>query len=142
MLNFLLDMMLLFLTQALARENIRKKRIIFGAMVASLIVPLSFYFPESFLTSTAGKLMYSILIIYCSFGYKSFHRMVKLLFLFYFISFSIGGGLIAIHFLFQQPVSITANGILNVYHGISDLISLFFVVIGFCLLLLFIMRRI
>src|SRR5690625_5404281 len=107
MLNFLLDMMLLFLTQALARENIRKKRIIFGAMVASLIVPLSFYFPESFLTSTAGKLMYSILIIYCSFGYKSFHRMVKLLFLFYFISFSIGGGLIAIHFLFQQPVSIT-----------------------------------
>ena len=141
MLNFLLDMMLLFLTQALARENIRKKRIIFGAMVASLIVPLSFYFPESFLTSTAGKLMYSILIIYCSFGYKSFHRMVKLLFLFYFISFSIGGGLIAIHFLFQQPVSITANGILTVNHGYGDPISWLFVMIGFPLVWGFTKRR-
>ena len=37
----------------------------------------------------------------------------------------------AIHFLFQQPVSITANGILTVNHGFGDPISWLFVVIGF-----------
>jgi stage II sporulation protein GA (sporulation sigma-E factor processing peptidase) len=141
MLNFLLDMMLLFLTQALARESIRKKRIVFGAVVASLIVPVSFYFPDSFFASAMGKFMYSMLIIYCSFGYNSFHRMVKLLFLFYFVSFSIGGGLIAIHFLFQQPVSITANGILTVNQGYGDPISWLFVIIGFPFVWWFTKRR-
>ncbi len=141
MLNFLLDMMLLLLTQALARESIRKRRIAFGSVIASLIVPISFYFPDSFFTGAAGKIMYSILIIFCSFGYKSFYRMMKLLFLFYFVSFSIGGGLIAVHFLFQQPVSITANGILTVNHGFGDPISWLFVMIGFPFVLLFTKRR-
>src|SRR5690625_3595598 len=131
MLNFLLDMLLLFLTQALARVSIRKRRIFFGGFIASLIVPISFYFPDSFITSAAGKVMYSILIIFCSFGYRSFYRLMKLLLLFYFVSFSIGGGLIAVHFLFQQPVSMTANGILTVNHGYGDPISWLFVMIGF-----------
>jgi stage II sporulation protein GA (sporulation sigma-E factor processing peptidase) len=141
MLNVLLDMMLLLLTQALARESIRKRRIIFGAIVASLIVPVSFYFPDSFLNSGPGKIMYSILIILCTFGYRSFYRMLKLWLLFYFVSFSIGGGLIAVHFLFQQPVSITANGILTVNHGYGDPISWLFVTIGFPFVWLFTKRR-
>ncbi|GAB3793587.1 sigma-E processing peptidase SpoIIGA [Virgibacillus kimchii] len=141
MLNLLLDMMLLFLTQALGRESTRKRRIIFGGVVASLIVPVSFYFPDSFITSAVGKILYSILIITCTFGYGSLSRILKLWLLFYFVSFSIGGGLIALHFLFQQPVSITANGILTVNHGFGDPISWLFVFIGFPFAWLFTKRR-
>lgn len=141
MLNFLLDMMLLLLTLALARESIKKRRIVFGAFIASLIVPLSFYFPDSVITTAAGKILYSLFIIFCAFGYGSFYRLIKLLLLFYFVSFSIGGGLIAVHFLLQQPVSLTANGILTVNHGYGDPISWLFVMIGFPFVWLFTKQR-
>lgn len=130
-LNFLLDSMLLLLTQALLRENAKKIRIIFGAFVASLIVPISIYMPDSFITSASGKFIYSIIIILCTFGFISMYRFLKLFITFYFITFAIGGGLLAIHFLFQQPVALSANGILTVNNGYGDPISWIFVLIGF-----------
>ncbi|HLR62202.1 MAG TPA: sigma-E processing peptidase SpoIIGA [Lentibacillus sp.] len=131
LLNFCLDMMLLMLTQALAKDSTRRLRIVFGAFVASLLVPLSIYYPDSFFTSLIGKLMYSIIIILCSFRIYSIYQMVKLLLLFYFTTFSIGGGLIAIHFLFQNPVGVSSSGVLTFSGGYGDPISWLFVVIGF-----------
>ncbi|SFB19065.1 stage II sporulation protein GA (sporulation sigma-E factor processing peptidase) [Lentibacillus halodurans] len=134
LLNFFLDLMLLMLTQALAKDSTRKRRIMFGAFIASLLVPLSIYYPDSFFTSLIGKLMYSILIILCSFRIYSIYQMIKLLLLFYFTTFAIGGGLIAIHFLFQNPVGLSANGVLTFNSGYGDPISWLFVVIGFPLI--------
>src|SRR5699024_12775420 len=62
-LNYFLDLMLLMLTGAMVKERVTKRRLLFGAFVASLIVPLSLYFPNSFLTSIVGKLLYSLLIV-------------------------------------------------------------------------------
>src|SRR5699024_9259310 len=59
------------------------------------------------------------------------YQMVKLLLLFYFTTFSIGGGLIAIHFLFQNPVGVSSSGVLTFSGGYGDPISWLFVVIGF-----------
>ncbi|RYG74085.1 sigma-E processing peptidase SpoIIGA [Lentibacillus lipolyticus] len=141
MLNFLLDMMLLMLTQALAKDSTGKLRITFGAFIASLLVPLSIYYPDSFFTSMIGKLIYSVVIILCSFQFYSVYRMVKLFFLFYFVTFSIGGGLIAIHFLFQNPVGLSANGILTFNSGYGDPVSWLFIAIGFPLVWLFTKNR-
>ncbi|SFD82412.1 sporulation factor SpoIIGA. Unknown type peptidase. MEROPS family U04 [Lentibacillus persicus] len=131
LLNFFLDLMLLMLTQTLAKDSTRKLRIVVGAFIASLAVPLTIYYPDSFIASLIGKLMFSIIIIVCSFHIRSLYQMIKLLLLFYFVTFTIGGGLIAIHFLFQSPFSITANGILTVSSGYGDPVSWLFVVIGF-----------
>ncbi|MBP1968189.1 stage II sporulation protein GA (sporulation sigma-E factor processing peptidase) [Virgibacillus natechei] len=136
-LNFFLDMMLLLLTQALARDSTRKIRIIFGAFIASLLVPLSIYFPDSFFNSVIGKFIYSVIIIWSAFGYVSIYRMMKLLLLFYFTSFAIGGGLIAIHFLVQNPIGMSTNGFLTFNGGYGDPISWIFVVIGFPLMWIF-----
>lgn len=130
-LNFFLDMMLLMLTQALARDSTRKIRIIIGAFIASLLVPINIYFPDSFFSSVAGKFLYSVIIILCAFGFFSIYRMMKLLLLFYFTTFAIGGGLIAIHFLLQSPIGVSTNGILTFNSGYGDPISWIFVVIGF-----------
>ncbi|MEC5422779.1 sigma-E processing peptidase SpoIIGA [Virgibacillus sp. C22-A2] len=140
-LNILLDMMLLLLTKALARDSTRKIRILFGAFIASLLVPISLYFPDSFFTSVAGKFLYSILIIVSAFGFITIYRMMKLLLIFYFTTFAIGGGLIAIHFLFQNPVGITTNGLLTFTSGYGDPISWLFIVIGFPLVWLFTKSR-
>src|SRR5699024_96215 len=53
------------------------------------------------------------------------------LLLFYFITFSIGGGLIAAHFLLQNPVGISSNGILTMEKGYGDPISWIFIIVGF-----------
>ncbi|WP_233879129.1 sigma-E processing peptidase SpoIIGA [Virgibacillus halodenitrificans] len=140
-LNFFLDMMLLMLTQLLARHSTRKIRIFFGAFVASLLVPISLYFPDSFIISVPGKLIYSFLIIICTFGIGSLNRLAKLVSLFYFITFTIGGGLLGIHFLFKNPIGVSANGILTFNSGYGDPISWLFVVIGFPVIWLFTKRR-
>lgn len=131
LLNFLLDMMLLMLTQTLAKERSGKIRILFGAVIASLVVPLSLYYPDSILTTAAGKFLYSIVIILCSFRFYSIQRFGKLLLLFYFTTFSIGGGLIALHFLLQNPVGFSETGVLTMEKGYGDPVSWMFIVIGF-----------
>ncbi|TFJ94566.1 sigma-E processing peptidase SpoIIGA [Lentibacillus salicampi] len=141
LLNFLLDMMLLMLTQALAKDSTRKRRVIFGAFIASLLVPITIYYPDSFANSMPGKLIYSVIIILCSFNIYSIYRMIKLWLLFYFTTFSIGGGLIAVHFLFQNPADVSANGILTFNSGYGAPVSWLFVVIGFPLSWYFTKRR-
>ncbi|MFD1360255.1 sigma-E processing peptidase SpoIIGA [Lentibacillus salinarum] len=141
LLNLFLDMMLLMLTQALAKDSTRKLRVMFGAFIASLLVPLSIYYPESFFTSLIGKLLYSVIIIVCSFRIYAFYQLAKLLLLFYFTTFAIGGGLIAIHFLFQNPVGLSTNGVLTFSSGYGDPISWLFVAIGFPLVWYFTKNR-
>lgn len=141
LLNLLLDMMLLMLTQALAKDGTRKIRIVFGAFIASLLVPLSIYYPDTFFNTVAGKLLYSIIIIMCSFRIRSLHRMMKLLLLFYFTTFAIGGGLLAIHFLLQNPIGMSSGGILTFNSGFGDPVSWLFIVIGFPIIWLFTKAR-
>lgn len=133
--------MLLLLTDRLAKLNTKRSRLAFGAFVASLLVPLSVFYPASFFTSVFGKVLFSILIILSAFGFKNMFRMIKLLFLFYFMSFSIGGGLIAVHFLMQHPLTVSSGGFLTYNMGYGDPISWLFVVIGFPVIWMFTKRR-
>ncbi|MFD2628300.1 sigma-E processing peptidase SpoIIGA [Oceanobacillus kapialis] len=131
MLNFLLDAMLLLLTQALCREVTKKWRIVFGAFIASLLVPITVYFPDSFIVGVFGKALYSIGIIWSTFGVRNLYRTLKLLFVFYFSTFSIGGGLLAVHYVIQNPISISGSSVLTFNAGYGDPVSWVFVVIGF-----------
>lgn len=140
-LNFILDMMLLMLTQILAKDDTGRIRIMFGAFVASLLVPISLYYPHSFFTTIYGKILYSLLIILSSFRYVNMYRMVKRLLLFYFVTFTIGGGLIALHFLLQNPIEIAASGLFTFNSGYGDPISWIFVLIGFPIIWLFTKRN-
>src|SRR5699024_484918 len=112
LLNFLLDFMILLLVKALTRDNSSKIRICFGAFIASLIVPISVIYPLSFFTSVIGKLIYSIFIILGAFGFKNVFKILKLLTMFYFLTFAIGGGLLATHFFLADTVALTKSGVM------------------------------
>lgn len=140
-LNFIFDLMLLMLTQWLAKDQTRRARLVFGAFVASLIVPISLYFPNTFFSSILGKFLYSVIIIICSFRYLGVYRHLKLLGLFYFINFAIGGGLIGIHFFFQNPIILSEKGFLTFNSGYGDPVSWMFVLIGFPIVFLFTKKR-
>ncbi|MHA6251376.1 sigma-E processing peptidase SpoIIGA [Oceanobacillus sp. CAU 1775] len=141
LLNILLDYMLLALTNKLTKINIKQSRLILGALVASMMVPLTIYFPDTFVTILPFKIMFSMLIIFTTFGFKNIIRFMKLLFMFYFISFSVGGGLIAIHFILNNPVAASNTGILTYNLGFGDPISWLFVICFFPLVWFFTKQR-
>lgn len=141
LLNFLLDYMLLLLTDKLAKLHTSRYRLAFGAFVASLIVPLSIYYPNSFFTSVIGKVIFSIIIILSSFGFKTIYRLVKLVTLFYLMSFAVGGGLIALHFLIQQPITVSETGFVTYNKGFGDPLSWLFIVVCFPLVWIFTKQR-
>lgn len=141
LLNFLLDLLLLMLTKTLANEETKKKRLLFGAFIASLIVPISLYFPNAFFSTVIGKFFYSIIIILCTFRFKTIYRMVHLLLLFYFLTFAMGGGLLATHYLFNHPIILSNGKILTFQSGYGDPISWIFLMIGFPMVWLFTKTR-
>lgn len=140
-LNLFLDWLLLLCTQAIARLQVPKLRIFAGAVVASLIVPVTVYFPESLLAHPAGKLLFSMLIIWTAFGFRSVTRFVKLLLLFYFVTFAVGGSLFAIHYMLQTQAAFTSASFLTVSTGYGDHVSWLFVAIMFPIALYFTKSR-
>lgn len=129
LLNFLFDMMLLMLTGALARERIKRKRLFLGAFIAALLVPITLFYPNTFFSSVIGKLIFSLGIIVSTFRFRSAYQTLKLLVLFYFITFAIGGGLIGIHYFLNQPMMMSANGVLTFNGGFGQPVTWMFVVI-------------
>ncbi|WP_175073232.1 sigma-E processing peptidase SpoIIGA [Terribacillus sp. AE2B 122] len=140
-LNLFLDWLLLLCTQAIARLQVPKLRIFAGAVVASLIVPVTVYFPDSFLAHPVGKLLFSMLIIWTAFGFRSVTRILKMLLLFYFITFAAGGSLFAIHYMLQTQAAFTPASFLTVSTGYGDHVSWLFVAIMFPVALYFTKSR-
>ncbi|WP_138414995.1 sigma-E processing peptidase SpoIIGA [Aquibacillus sediminis] len=131
LLNFFLDWMILLLVQSITRNNAQKWRVLLGAMVASLLVPIALFAPESFVITTFGKALYSLVIVLAAFGFINFRQFVHHLLSFYFVSFALGGGLIAIHFFLGNQLSVNNGGILTFQTGYGDQLSWLFVLFGF-----------
>ncbi|MFG6118159.1 sigma-E processing peptidase SpoIIGA [Thalassobacillus sp. B23F22_16] len=131
LLNFLVDGMILIITQAVTKSYASMKRMMFAALIASFIVPLTIFFPNSWLVSPLGKFTYSILIVLAAFPYKSLRLYMRNLTTFYFVTFAIGGTMFASHFFLNMNVQMATSGIVTFSTGYGDPISWLFVIIGF-----------
>ncbi|WP_368654737.1 sigma-E processing peptidase SpoIIGA [Ornithinibacillus sp. 4-3] len=133
LLNFIFDWLILLLTKGILKDRTKNYRVVFGAFIASLIIPLQMLFSISLLMNPVGKGLYSILIILCSFQIKTLKRFFTLLLYFYFISFAIGGGLFALYYFLNESFAFLAS----VSRGYGDPVSWLFIVIGFPIVLFF-----
>lgn len=140
-LNFLFDFILLILTSLFVKRESQLRRLIFGAFIASLIVPLTIIFPNYPFSTFFGKIIYSLFIVLCAFPFKSLSSFLHTLFSFYFISFIVGGGLIGVHYLINNPISMINNSLVTFNKGYGDPISWLFVLICFPFIALFTKRR-
>ncbi|WP_443128795.1 sigma-E processing peptidase SpoIIGA [Gracilibacillus sp. D59] len=131
LLNFMLDWMILLLTQSITKHITKWYRLVIASLFGSLIVPLSFIFPTFPMDSWFLKILHSFLIIWIAFGFQNVAIYLKLLCSFYFMTFSIGGGLFAIHFLFSTENYMLTRGLA------TDQIHGLFVLIGFPIILFF-----
>lgn len=131
LLNFLFDSLLLFVTGLVLKRTFKKRMLFAGGLIGSLVVFLPFIPFDSFMTSPVMKILISLLMVWVAFGYKRLRYFLTNMFVFYFITFSIGGALIGLNYLFMFDYDIGSTLFLSYIRGFGDPISWLFVVIGF-----------
>ncbi|SEN62921.1 stage II sporulation protein GA (sporulation sigma-E factor processing peptidase) [Amphibacillus marinus] len=130
-LNFLIDFMIIQLTGFLSKQQTRGWRLTLAALFAASIVIITVLFPSSPLLHPVGKLILSGFIIAIAFKVKTIRLFLKSWVIFYFVTFAIGGIIIGLHFLFQQPFQVNQTNVLTVSTGFGTPISWLFVTISF-----------
>lgn len=125
LINLICNAMILLLTAKLIKQRLSLLRLFTSSLIASVIIPFIVFFPTSFINTIPVKLLYSVLIILFTFGWKNWFQLFKRLSMFYFISFVMGGGLLAIQFMTTADLMLTNQ------------INIGFIVIGFPLVWFF-----
>ena len=142
LLNVIFNGMILILTNYMIRSHTSKVRLLLGSVLATLLVPLELFYPETMITSLYGKILYSIGIILFTFGWRGILALCKTVSIFYFISFAIGGGMLGVHFLLDDMFTYSNSSLFlttqNIY---GDDIHLLFILITFPIFWLFTKRR-
>lgn len=123
--------MILRLTGYLNKKKNSGFRIISGSFFASLIVFVTVFSPNSLLLYPISKIIFSILIVVIAFKHRSWFDLFKTWLLFYFVSFSIGGIILGLHFIFQRSIYFDYGGVMTVSTGLGTPISWLFVIVGF-----------
>ncbi|WP_235182551.1 sigma-E processing peptidase SpoIIGA [Gracilibacillus boraciitolerans] len=131
LLNFMIDWMILLLTQSVTKHISSWYRLLLASFVGSLIVPISFIFPTFPIDTWFLKITHSFVIIWIAFGFHNVAIYLKVLFTFYFMTFSIGGGLFAIHFLFSSEQYLQSFNTIKADHIHGIFVIIFFPIIFF-----------
>ncbi|ARI79198.1 sigma-E processing peptidase SpoIIGA [Halobacillus mangrovi] len=126
-----MDAMILFLTQGVTRAKSKKSRVFLAALVASVIVPISIFMPDSWLMSSLGKVFYSFFIVWAAYSFSSLRAFFFQWVTFYFITFAIGGSMLGVHFFLATEISIQGGSVVTFTGGYGDPVSWIFVLIGF-----------
>ncbi|PWU68946.1 sigma-E processing peptidase SpoIIGA [Gracilibacillus dipsosauri] len=105
LLNWLIDWMILLLTQSINLTSSKWYRIGFAGFFGSIIVPITILFPDLSLGAWYIKIIHSFVIVYLAFGFHNLAVFLKRLFSFYFMTFAIGGGLLAAHYMFTYDIT-------------------------------------
>ncbi|WP_096154719.1 MULTISPECIES: sigma-E processing peptidase SpoIIGA [Bacillus] len=136
-LNLVFDFLLLTITGLVLKRKSATWRRWTGAFIGSLIVVLMFTPLEKFVTHTIVKLLFSVAMVYVSFGFFRLRTFIENILVFYMITFGVGGGIIAMHFFLQVDNSFIRESLFQATSGFGDPISWIFVIIGFpCILYL------
>ncbi|WP_169911003.1 sigma-E processing peptidase SpoIIGA [Evansella clarkii] len=131
LLNFLIDLMLLILTATVLKRKVSKLRLFFGALFASIYVLILFTPMESLAVNPLIKVCYSLVIVYLAFGFQRLKHFLQAWFMFYFVNFAAGGGLLGLHFFLQADTAFVKGTFATYTSGLGSPVSWLFVVLGF-----------
>ncbi|MBO8171135.1 MAG: sigma-E processing peptidase SpoIIGA [Bacillaceae bacterium] len=130
LLNFIIDLILLRLTAFFARRTVSSRRLILGALVGAGYTVFLFFPPLSFLYTFAIKLLFSMVIICIVFGFHRWTAFLWNLTLFYFVSFLIGGGILALHFFLQGKMEMLSGVALVQTQGVFHPVTFSLLAVG------------
>lgn len=129
-LNFCIDLLLLQLTAFILKRRVRFWRLFVGAFIGSVFIVFLFTPYSDFMYNPLTKFGYSVLMIFTVFGFKKFYPFIQVLFMFYFVTFVIGGGMFAFHYFMQGSGTILSRMAMHAT-PYGDVFSWLFVLVGF-----------
>ncbi|WP_070120175.1 sigma-E processing peptidase SpoIIGA [Bacillus marinisedimentorum] len=140
-LNFCIDALILQLTSIILKKKTSRVRLIGAAFLGSSFVLLYFTPFSALAAGPVAKLILSAFIIFTAFGFTKVRTFFQQLFMFYFVTFVIGGGMVASHFFLQENIT-GFNGVLATYStGYGSPVGWAFVLVSFPVLWLFSKKR-
>ncbi|WP_246940157.1 sigma-E processing peptidase SpoIIGA [Bacillus pinisoli] len=141
LLNFGIDASLLLLTAIFLKRKISKLRLICGALIGSSIVLFIITPYFAIMGHPIVKLLYSVVMVFMTFGFKRFRYFFQALLTFYFSTFLLGGGMLGVHYFLSTELVIFDGLVATKSTGFGSPISWSFVVIGFPVLWYFSKNR-
>lgn len=141
LLNFFIDLILIWLTAYALKRQIRKWHFLLATLFASTVVFILFTSMAPIVYQPLGKLLFSAFIVLIAFGYKRFTYFMQNLFMFYFVTFVVGGGLFALHFFWQSPIEILDGIVLTKTTSFGSTFSWIFVITALPLIVYFTNRQ-
>ncbi|NEU33503.1 sigma-E processing peptidase SpoIIGA, partial [bacterium LRH843] len=121
---------LLLLCATVLKRQFKWWRLCLGGFIGSLIVLLMFTQFSDIMLHPAVKILFSLIMVLVAFGYKRLRFFIENLLTFYFSTFVVGGGLVGIHFLFDQQY-LLVDEMVSTQPQFGDPISWLFVCLGF-----------
>lgn len=131
LLNFLFDSLLIYLTAVVLRREIKILKIFIAGFTGSLVVFLPFTPFAWLLSSPLFKIGISFFMIFLAFGFRRIRYFITNVSVFYLLTFSIGGALIATHYLLNFQLDLSLHIFMANIRGFGDPVSWLFVIIGF-----------
>lgn len=134
LLNFFIDYLLLWLTATFRKVGVKKWRLTVASAIGSSFILFLFLPPLQSLYTFVAKIILSLVIVWVAFGYGHFQKYIKSFFMFYFVSFITGGGILGFHFLLESNHELLQGMIVTQSSGLGDPLSWLFVILGFPLM--------
>ncbi|NGP44335.1 sigma-E processing peptidase SpoIIGA [Bacillaceae bacterium SIJ1] len=141
LLNLLFDTWLLWLTAIVLKRKVRKRRLILGGFLGSLIVIGLFTPYSAMIGHPIFKGFISIGMVLVTFRFHRLRAFGQALMTFYFVTFAVGGGMIGIFHFLQIPSATSGTGFVTYSGGYGHPVSWLFVLLSFPALLYFSKKR-
>lgn len=133
--NLFINYILLLLTAKFLSLKWKSIRLVFGEILSG-IYSLYILFPETNLfLSILVKLIMSITIVWCVFGFKSLKSFIKITLCFYAINFLFSGMMLGLWILFRPSSMEINNGV--VYFNISPLVLIASTIVSYFIIEIF-----
>lgn len=107
--NAIINYIILYVTKKVSRTNTKKLRIFLAAFISSLYTLVLFFPSLHFMTKVSIKISISILIIVLAFNPEKFGTFLKLLTIFYGISFLFAGASLGLFYFLKSDTGVV-NG--------------------------------
>lgn len=117
--NFAADYFLLKATAAMLKQSVLLWRMLLSAALASLFSLYIFLPPSGVLLQLLVRIVFSVALTLCAFGFKGKNFFIKACLLFFLINCAFGGAMTAVYNLFRPSKMAVRNSV--VYFDISPL---------------------
>jgi stage II sporulation protein GA (sporulation sigma-E factor processing peptidase) len=94
--NLIINYFILSLTQKFSKKDSKPIKLFLGALLGACYVLIIFLLPYKMIHEVFAKIILSLLIIYMAFTPKTLKEFLRILAVFYLISFAIGGTIFAV----------------------------------------------